>query len=312
MNKPKTSPTSFQFRLGAFFIDYSIIASFILLIVLPLGTLLFAVVLGFDLSNIQADPRLSDPQTNQTLRVFLRTLTIISSSVVYWFYSAFLESSKWQATIGKRIMGLYITDTDGKKIAFRKAALRSSIKIFCGIIPCSVETLWSMPLFSGICYLGFGYFINLGMVLLSEKHQGVHDKVAETFVAQRRTEMPRKYVDRRTYNIGGNSLVVTGDNPVITDVQVGNINFSKSLIDFADELSRVRAKVEEQPPSEERNIAIPILGAAEAAARKDDIHKVKERLSILGKQVGKWVYDFAVEIGANVVAEALIHAAGLK
>jgi hypothetical protein len=157
-----------------------------------------------------------------------------------------------------------------------------------------------------------GYLINFGMVLLAEMHQSIHDKTAKTLVVERKVEMPRISIDQRTYNISGGQLVVTGDNPVLTGVQLGDVNFSKSLIDFANELAKVRVKVEEQSPSEERNIATAILNAAEADANRDDIPKIKERLSMLGTKIGKWVYDFAVEVGANLVAESIIRLNGLK
>lgn len=150
-----------------------------MMIVFPIVILLFMLFLGVDLSNIEADPRLNDPRLNEVFGVFIGASITVSSSLLYWFYSAFLESSKWQATIGKRIMGLYVTDVNGGKVTFRKAALRSGIKILCGIIPCSVGG-GSIPLVN--CVSGLGYFFNFGMVLLSEKHQGIHDMVAKTFV----------------------------------------------------------------------------------------------------------------------------------
>ncbi len=179
MNKSRLPLASFQYRLGAFLIDYFIIAAILMMIVFPIVILLFMLFLGVDLSNIEADPRLNDPQLNEVFGVFIGASITVSSSLLYWFYSAFLESSKWQATIGKRIMGLYVTDVNGGKVTFRKAALRSGIKILCGIIPCSVGG-FSIPLVN--CVSGLGYFFNFGMVLLSEKHQGIHDVVAKTFV----------------------------------------------------------------------------------------------------------------------------------
>jgi len=170
---------AFQYRLGAFFIDYFIIAIILILIVFPVVILLFILFWGVDLSNIEADPRLNDPQLNEVFGVFIGISSTVSSSLIYWLYSTLLESSKWQATIGKRIMGLYVTDANGGKVTFRKAAIRSGIKILCGIIPCSVGG-FSIPLVN--CVSGLGYFVNFGMVLLSEKHQGIHDMVAKTLV----------------------------------------------------------------------------------------------------------------------------------
>lgn len=41
-----------------------------------------------------------------------------------WLYYALLESSKLQATFGKRWMGLRVADLDGQRIEFRRASLR--------------------------------------------------------------------------------------------------------------------------------------------------------------------------------------------
>lgn len=185
MNKSRIPFASFQYRLGAFLIDYSIIASIVLFIVFPLGMLLFLVLIGVDLSNlsnIEADPHLNDPQINKMFGTFLSGTITISSSLLYFFYSALLESSRWQATIGKRILGLYVSDINGGKVTFRKAAIRSGTKILCGIIPCSIGG-FSIPIIN--CLGGLGYFFNFGMVLLSDKHQGIHDMVAKTLVTKK-------------------------------------------------------------------------------------------------------------------------------
>ena len=42
----------------------------------------------------------------------------------YWLYCALLESSPWQATVGKRILGLKVTNARGERIGFARAAVR--------------------------------------------------------------------------------------------------------------------------------------------------------------------------------------------
>ncbi|MEO7840388.1 MAG: RDD family protein [Anaerolineales bacterium] len=225
MTMPKIPLAAFQYRLGAFIIDFSIIASIILLIIYPLGILSFLVFLGVDLSNLEADPRLNDPQTNQLFGIFSRAFIVISSSVIYWFYSAFLESCRWQATIGKRIMGLYITDINGGKITFRKAAIRAGTKILCGIIPYAWGAM-SIPFFSW-----FGYFINCGMVLLTEKHQGIHDMTSQTLVV--------KKVDKATI-----SLIKVQRDDAISILFLAADPTNSSRLRLGEELREIQEKLQ--------------------------------------------------------------------
>src|SRR5881227_1557251 len=46
------------------------------------------------------------------------------SIVAGWLYHAFLESSSWQGTIGKKVLGLRVTDIDGNRISFARATGR--------------------------------------------------------------------------------------------------------------------------------------------------------------------------------------------
>lgn len=41
-----------------------------------------------------------------------------------WLYFALAESSAWRATLGKRLMGLYIADAAGKPVDFWRASMR--------------------------------------------------------------------------------------------------------------------------------------------------------------------------------------------
>jgi len=84
------------------------------------------------------------------------------SIVAGWLYSSLLESSSWQGTVGKKLIGLRVTDLNGYPINFGKATGRYFGKI----------------LSSMICLVGFI------MVAFTEKHQGLHDQLAGTLVVQ--------------------------------------------------------------------------------------------------------------------------------
>jgi uncharacterized RDD family membrane protein YckC len=49
-----------------------------------------------------------------------------------WLYYALFESSAWQATPGKRWLGLIVTDRDGRRIGFGRASARYFGKLLSG------------------------------------------------------------------------------------------------------------------------------------------------------------------------------------
>jgi uncharacterized RDD family membrane protein YckC len=51
-----------------------------------------------------------------------------------WIYYASMESSTWQATLGKKILGLKVTDLVGNRISFARASGRFFGKILSGMI----------------------------------------------------------------------------------------------------------------------------------------------------------------------------------
>ncbi|HLP21501.1 MAG TPA: RDD family protein [Chitinophagales bacterium] len=82
--------------------------------------------------------------------------------VLVFLYYAQMESSRYQATIGKIAMGIKVTDEHGQRLDFSKALLRNLSKILSSAI------------------LGIGYI----MILFDERNQGLHDKIADTLVVK--------------------------------------------------------------------------------------------------------------------------------
>ena len=80
--------------------------------------------------------------------------------VVPWLYFAGFESSRSEATPGKVLMGLRVTDLDGNKPSFARTTLRFFGKFISTLI-----------IFIGFLMIGF-----------TRKHQGLHDKIAGTVV----------------------------------------------------------------------------------------------------------------------------------
>lgn len=79
----------------------------------------------------------------------------------YFLYCTLFESSAWQATVGKRALGIKVTDLRGERIGFGRAAARFAAKLL------SVLTL---------C---LGYLF----IVVTRRRQALHDLVAGTLVA---------------------------------------------------------------------------------------------------------------------------------
>jgi uncharacterized RDD family membrane protein YckC len=94
------------------------------------------------------------------LRILGGGVTFILLIFGSWLYEAFMESSSYQATLGKMIFGMKVTDLYGNRISFERATGRHFAK-------------WV-----SLMILGIGYI----MVGLTERKQGLHDLLAGTLV----------------------------------------------------------------------------------------------------------------------------------
>jgi len=56
--------------------------------------------------------------------------------VISWLYFSLMESSNYQGTLGKMIVGVKVTTLEGEKIGFGRATARYFSKILSGIILC--------------------------------------------------------------------------------------------------------------------------------------------------------------------------------
>jgi uncharacterized RDD family membrane protein YckC len=99
----------------------------------------------------------------------LLALQWIIGIVGSWLYFAWQESSRAQATLGKRLMGIKVTDDAGHRIGFGRATGRFFGKIVSGIV-----------LYIGFLLAGF-----------TERKQALHDLMASTLVVFRDVEPGR-------------------------------------------------------------------------------------------------------------------------
>ena len=93
---------------------------------------------------------------------FNYTLGIDAEWVFNFLYYTIFESSNWQGTLGKRVLGLKVTDLEGKRISFLRAIGRHFAQYLSAIT------------------LAIGYM----MAGWTEKKQALHDMIASTLVVQ--------------------------------------------------------------------------------------------------------------------------------
>ncbi|TGC06664.1 hypothetical protein CUN85_12740 [Methanolobus halotolerans] len=96
------------------------------------------------------------PAFFSTLFFFITVLYVL----IRWLYFAIMESSSYQATFGKQLIGMKVTDLAGNRISFWKATLRHFAKILSSVV----------------FYLGYL------MIGFTEKKQGLHDMIAGCLV----------------------------------------------------------------------------------------------------------------------------------
>lgn len=109
-----------------------------------------------------------------------------------WLYFILSERSTYQATVGKRLLGLYVTDLAGYRIGFRRALLRTAVKM----IPWELTHLalfFPTPIMFddspgfrpalALVYLLMAIY--LAAVVISPRNRSIHDFAAGTVVKRR-------------------------------------------------------------------------------------------------------------------------------
>jgi uncharacterized RDD family membrane protein YckC len=106
-----------------------------------------------------------NPSPEQVLPVVFAIVGIFVPLMVGlgWLYEALMTSGAMQATLGKRIVGLKVTDLAGNRIGFGRATGRHFAKMLSGMI------------------MNIGYI----MVAFTDRKQGLHDMLAGTLVMKR-------------------------------------------------------------------------------------------------------------------------------
>ena len=89
--------------------------------------------------------------------------------VIFYIICPLLEASPWRATVGKRMMGLQITDQDGRRISFGRAFVRTVLRTV----------------------VGYAYLLSLGILLVvqflrfKKTKKLFHDELSSTLIGER-------------------------------------------------------------------------------------------------------------------------------
>ena len=174
-----TAFANLRLRFAAFLLDYLIIAAYIVVLIVV------SVLLGIGPLRQTFQILFANPNSSEISAFLLLVLPVI-------LYFAFFESSSWQATWGKRKVGLCVINTHSERLSFGRSFVRSLIKF----LPWELAhaCLWRIPgwpsnpqtpspiISAGLVLvwvIAAAYVISL---LVSKKHQTLYDLVAGSYV----------------------------------------------------------------------------------------------------------------------------------
>ncbi len=149
----------FWLRFLAFLIDNVVMGLGFGLILIPI---IFLTGLGGFIGAIHPNEDMNDVGIFMLIGVIFLAATI--SLVFTWLYHALMESSEWQATVGKKVLGLVVTDMAGQRVSFGRSTGRHFAKIITNMVPA----------FIGYIMSGF-----------TERKQALHDMLAGCVVLRR-------------------------------------------------------------------------------------------------------------------------------
>ena len=158
---PRVEYAGFWLRALAFLIDNVVMGVAFLFILIPL---IFLTGLNGFIGQFHPDEDLSDAGVFMLIGIIFLIATV--SLLLTWLYHALMESSEWQATLGKKALGLVVTDMAGNRVSFARSTGRHFGKIVTNMIPALI-----------------GYF----MAGFTEKKQALHDMLAGCLVLRRNT-----------------------------------------------------------------------------------------------------------------------------
>lgn len=113
-----------------------------------------------------------------TVLAILIPVIVVRLCLLNWFYFAFMESSRHQATIGKQLFGIIVQDVEGSRISFWRASARYfaptllAIPLFIAFLVQLVTMDFKFSVLIGFSLLPAGGGL---MILLTQRRQAFHD-----------------------------------------------------------------------------------------------------------------------------------------
>lgn len=154
-----TAYAGFWLRVVAAIIDSLILG-------IPLGAIFFAMIVSA-IPFIQGAVNTQNPVAVMIAILPRIMFFLVIYLVASWLYWGLMESSTWQATLGKKALGLYVTDMAGSRASFG----RTSGRFFAG------RGISMVPSIGGLYFL-----VSCIMAGFTEKKQALHDMIASCLV----------------------------------------------------------------------------------------------------------------------------------
>ncbi len=174
--------TALRLRTLAFLLDYIFIAAYLVVLTVV------SISLGFGPLRADFLRLFADPNSSEITAFLLLVLPVI-------LYFALFECSAWQATWGKRKVGLLVTDTHGKRLSLGRSLLRSVLKF----VPWELThaCLWRIPgwplapkvfppiIMAGLILVWVIVGVYVVSLFISKTHQTVYDLLAGARVVKK-------------------------------------------------------------------------------------------------------------------------------
>lgn len=104
-------------------------------------------------------------------------LYLYATIPVVLLYYGFMESSQYQATVGKLILGLKVTNLNFERLSFLKAAERC----FILTLPSLLFALFHFKMLWGVV----GFLLIVMPAALTAKNQGIHDIMSKCIIVKK-------------------------------------------------------------------------------------------------------------------------------
>ncbi len=170
-------------RFAAAFIDGLIVGA--------VQIVLFVVLLAagaISMSNLQPDAS-AEEYSHAMLVVYIVSAALLPVEILFF---SIMESSSRQATPGKMVLGIRVTDIDEKRVSLGRAIGRNLIKLAPGIVVIALaivifavasDPMAMSPLISLVSILLLVPYV---AIAFTAKRQGLHDIIANCLVVMKR------------------------------------------------------------------------------------------------------------------------------